>query len=404
MHHAVLLLSLLPAADWTRFRGPNGTGVSDDKNVPVEWKDDNVLWKTPVGAGHSSPIVSGGKVFLVSATLKERSLVCIDARSGRELWTKSVPGAKGKTHPKSSLASATPCSDGSRVFAVYWDGDKVSLHAYQHDGEPIWKQPLGAFKSQHGPGFSPVVVDGKVIVHVDQDGKAELLAFHAGSGKPAWNVRRKAYRACYSTPFLLEDGTLVVTATMAVTGYDPADGKERWNFTWPFPVKPLRTVGSSVVAGGLLFCASGDGDGSRNMIAIKLGGKGELPESAKVWQEGSSTPYVPCALVRGDHLYTVYDPAGSAFAICREAKSGKEAWRHRLGSEVSASPVMIDGKVFIFGEKGDVTVMEATPAKANVVAKNKLGEAVLSSPAVADGRLYVRGAKHLFCIGQPAKK
>lgn len=393
------------AADWPRFRGPNGAGISDDKDVPVKWKDENFLWKAELpGAGHSSPIVIKGKVILQAATLKERILVCYDAASGKQLWKTAVPGARGRTHPKSSLASSTPASDGERVYIVYWDGEAIALHAYTLDGKPAWDRPLGKFKSQHGPGHSPVVVGGKVVVNNDQDGKAELLAFDAKTGKPAWRVQRKAYRACYSTPFLSENGQLIVTTTTGLTGYDPAEGKPLWNYQWKFPVKPLRTVGSAVISGGLLFAASGDGDGSRNMVAIKLGGKGDITDTATAWQLDKSTAYVPSVLARGDHLYTVYDPSGGAFAICREAKSGKETWRYRLGSDVSASPVLIDGKWFIFGERGDVTVLEATPKKATVVAKNNLGEKVLSSPAVANGRLYVRGGKHLFCIGKPDSK
>jgi outer membrane protein assembly factor BamB len=137
------------------------------------------------------------------------------------------------------------------------------------------------------------------------------------------------------------------------------------------------------------------------MVANKLGGKGELPESAKVWQLGAKTPYVPSLLAKGDHLYTVND---GGFAVCRDMKTGDQAWETRLPAEVSASPLLIDGKMYIFGERGDVTVIEASPDKAKVLARNKLGEAVFSSPALADGRLYVRGAKHLFCIGMPKGK
>src|SRR5262249_2250571 len=146
-------LLLLPlAADWTRFRGPNGTGISDDKDVPVKWKAENVLWKKELpGTGHSSPIVVKGKVILQAATLKERMLVCYDAATGKLLWQKGVSGARGRTHPKSSLASSTPCSDGERVYIVFWDGESIALRAYTLDGKPAWNQPLGKFKSQHGP-------------------------------------------------------------------------------------------------------------------------------------------------------------------------------------------------------------------------------------------------------------
>src|SRR5262249_26880471 len=151
----------------------------------------------------------------------------------------------------------------------------------------VWNQDLGRFTSQHGPGFSPMVHAGKVIVNNDQDGSAVLQAFHAVGGKPAWEVKRTAFRACYSTPFIHERGAkgteLIVTSTAGVTGYNPGDGSEIWNFTWTHPIKPLRTVGSSVAAEGLVVAAAGDGDGSRGMIAVKLGGTGDVSKTALVW-------------------------------------------------------------------------------------------------------------------------
>ena len=128
----------------------------------------------------------------------------------------------------------------------------VALFAYDFKGELVWKHDLGAFKSQHGHGFSPIVVDGKVIVNNDQDGKATLQALDAKTGEMAWEVKRPAFRTCYSTPFVHEQGPagkeLVVVSTAGITGYGLADGQSIWNYTWSFPVKPLRTVGSGLIA------------------------------------------------------------------------------------------------------------------------------------------------------------
>jgi outer membrane protein assembly factor BamB len=401
----LLLLALLPAvgADWARFRGPNGTGIADDANVPVKWSASNVLWKTGLpGSSHSSPIVVKGKVYLLSATQTQRLLVCVDAGKGTLLWSKTVPGRVGKTHRKSSLASATPCSDGEQVYCVFWDGSHVRLYAYDLAGKLVWQRDLGAFKSQHGPGFSPIVYNGKVIVNNDQDGKATLQAFHAKNGEPAWSVKRWAFRACYSTPFVLEQGSaapeLIVASTAGLTGYNPDDGKELWKYTWSFTGMALRTVGSPVADDGVAFLAAGDGSGARAMIAVKLGGKGDVTKTHLAWEKDSDTPYVPSMLASKGYLYTVTDDGR---ATCYEGKNGKELWRNRLGVGVSASPVLIDGKVYSVDEKGDVFVFEARPEKFTLLARNRLGEAVSSTPAVADGRFYVRGARHLFCIGKP---
>ncbi|MBY0233102.1 MAG: PQQ-like beta-propeller repeat protein, partial [Gemmataceae bacterium] len=158
----------------------------------------------------------------------------------------------------------------------------------------------------------------------------------------------------------------------------------------------LRMVGAGLVHGGLLFACGGDGSGERAMFAVKLG-----KEPGLAWRLDKGTPYVPCILARGQHLYTVNDEGA---VVCRDAKTGDEAWRQRLPSSVSASPVLVEGRLFVFGEKGEATVIEAKPDKPRVLGKNSVGEAVFASPAVAGGRLYVRGSKHLFCIGTPKGK
>ncbi len=399
----LLFVGVAGAADWPRFRGPNGNGTAPDKDVPVEWTASNVLWKAPLpGVGHSCPTIVKDHIFLQSATATERMLICLDT-GGKVLWKKSAPGGVGRTHDQNTMASSTPASDGERVYSVFWDGKGVALFAYDFKGKLAWKEKLGAFKSQHGPGFSPIVHDGKVIVNNDQDGSAVLLAFDAKTGKRAWRVERKAFRACYSTPFVHPAGRgqaqLIVASTAGIAGYDPRSGKEAWSYTWSFPGMALRTVASPIAADGLVFATAGDGRGDREMIAVKLGGKGDVTRTHLAWEKNKNTPYVPTPLAHKGHLYVVND---DGLAACYVAKTGAEVWRERLDrnvGKVSASPVLIDGKVYAFDVRGNVFVFAASPTF-ELLARNAVGESVFSSPAVADGRLYVRGSKHLFCIGK----
>ena len=398
---ALLFVAPALAEDWARFRGPNGTGVSADKTIPVEWTKENILFRAEIlGAGHSSPIVVGKRVFLLSATEDARLVLCYDALSGKKLWEKSVAGAVGKTHTKSSLASSTPCSDGERLYCSFWDGKKVSLHAYTLDGDELWTTDLGRFTSQHGPGFSPVVVGGKVIVNVDQDGSAVLQAFDAKTGKPAWRVDRPAFRSCYSTPFVLGEGKeqrLVVASTAGITAYT-LDGAKSWNYEWTFQGKPLRTVASPIAAEGTIFACAGDGNGDRAMIAVKPSADGGKP--TLVWSKESGTPYVPTPVAKDGHLYGVND---FGMAQCYEAKSGTIVWQKRLYCLVSASPILIEGKVYVIDEKGVCHVFAAETKALRVLAKNEVGEVVYSTPAVSNGRLYIRGSKHLICVGKAGK-
>jgi outer membrane protein assembly factor BamB len=393
------------ADNWARFRGPNGTGVSDDKNIPVEWNDrQGVLWKAALpGIGHSSPVVWGDRLFLESATPdgKQRMLLCLDVATGKVRWTNTVPGSKAVIHKKNTFASPTPATDGKRVYALIWDGRNIALHAYDLDGNPAWKTDLGAFKSQHGAGHSPIVHEGKVYLANDQDGTAAVVALEADTGKVAWRAPRPAFRTCYSTPFILDnpaDGPeLLVGSTAGLTAYDPKTGAENWNWHWAFTGMALRTVASPVAANGILFANSGDGSGARASVAVRVGARGQDTGGNLLWQQKRDLPYVPCFLTHGDYLYSVTD---DGFAACREARTGRVVWSERLGEDVTASPLLIDGKVYVCGNDGNVYVFAAEPTY-RPLATNSVGEPISATPAVADGRLFVRGKDHLFCIGKP---
>ena len=406
MRRRLLLAALFltaAGADWPRFRGPNGSGVSDDKDIPVTFGTSQVLWQVPIpGRGNSSPCVVAGKVFFQTASEdgSDRMLLCVDAGSGAIRWSKGMAGRTTDIHQKNSLASSSPASDGERVYALFWDGAELTLAGFGLDGTPLWKTPLGPFRSRHGAGSSPVVCGDKVIVHTDQEGSSTLAACNARTGKIAWQVPRKANKeASYGSPFLLDtsDGPeLVIGSTSGLSGHDPKTGAERWNWHWEYKAEPLRLVGSPVAGAGLLFATTGNGGGSSHAVAVRPGGGGKPAEL--VWEKTKGWPYVPMLLERNGYLYTVSD---RGIAGCFDARTGKEAWTARLGSDgFTASPLLIDGKVYAASDGGTVYVFAAEPGRFRLLARNRLNEEVSATPAVANGRLFVRGHKHLFCIGR----
>jgi outer membrane protein assembly factor BamB len=307
-------------------------------------------------------------------------------------------------NPKNSLASSTPATDGERVYAYFWDGEAVALYAFDFKGEQQWKYDIGKFSSDHGAGASPMVHHGKVILLNDQGEGASVLAIDGKTGSKAWETKREHYenRACYSTPFVLErkgEATeIVVASTTGVTGYDPDTGAKDWQYDWSFEKRPLRTVASPLLAeGGMIVVNSGDGGGDRCTVAITPGGKnGARPGFLWESKRPKFMPYVPCFLSRGEHLYWVSD---DGYAGCSVARTGELVWRERLGGDITASPILIDDKVYAANEAGDVYVLAAEP-KYKLLAKNSVGEGVFATPAVADGKLYVRGKSHLYCIGK----
>jgi outer membrane protein assembly factor BamB len=396
------------AEPWPRFRGPNGTGVANDKDVPVRWsKASGLLWKTPVpGSGNSSPITWADRVFLQTAGAdgNERMLLCFHVNTGKVLWSRAVPGSGAHTHPKNTLASSTPATDGERIYAIFWDGKDMVIFAYDLDGKPLWNRNLGSFTSQHGAGVSPIVFEGKVFISDDQDGSARLTALDARNGKLLWEKDRPAFRACYSTPLILTEqghaAQLLVASTAGVTSYDPNSGVANWTHNWTFPIKPLRTVASPIYADGMIIASSGDGDGSRHTIAIKATGSEDGAGSHPVWEQSRTLPYVPTMLATGGHVYFVND---LGLAGCLVAKTGQTVWTQRLGGNFSASPILVDGKIYAANENGTVFVFPAS-SKFELLAKNEIGEAVVATPAVCDNRLLIRGQAHLFCIGKPADR
>jgi outer membrane protein assembly factor BamB len=404
---------------WDRFRGPNGTGTTDDSDIPLTFSaHENVLWKVALpGTGNCSPIVWDKHLFLQSASLdgQQRSLLCLDTADGKIRWQRSIPAGSAKIRADSSLASSTPTTDGQAVYVSFWDGKDVLVSAYDFQGNVLWNKNLGTFNSQHGAGASPILYKDKLILANDMDKDdfntrvpnerpSILVALDKHTGRLVWETPRVAERACYSAPFLRyrpgqQEPELVVTSTTAVTGYQIETGAKLWEAKgWQGDaVKvPMRTVASPALAGDLLCVCSG-GDAGRFAIGLELPGPGKTDTPRRLWENRKDFPYVPSPVAVGEHIYFVNDVG---VAGCYHARTGKRAWFERLAGEgFHASPLVINGKVYATSLAGDVYVFAAEPTF-RLLARSELGEGVRATPAVADGRLYIRGEHHLYCIGK----
>jgi len=400
---SVLLVGPLAAADWLGFRGPGGQGVSDDTKVPTEWGEKkNVKWKVALpGAGMSSPIIVGNKVFVTcwsgDGNVK-RTLVCVNRAKGSVLWSKDVVGTGERTAGGRmgfhGFASHTPVSDGERVYVFFAASGVI---AFDMEGKEVWKQSVGTGSlSQFGSATSPILWKDLVIVAANSE-SSTLYGFDRKTGKQVWKENAGSLRSNYSTPsiFKNKDGEdeLLVSVTNEIWGMNPATGKLKWYLTGTRaePAACTNLVGGD----GVVYSVAGGGPRPGGHIAFKVGGKNDVSSSNTIWSKGGGS-YVGSPVLYKGHLYWV-DQRGTAH--CVDAKTGEEVEKKRVGGEHYASVAVINGKLYAVSRYSGTYVLEASP-KLTEIAHNELGDKsdFSGSPAVSDGQLFLRSDKFLYCI------
>jgi outer membrane protein assembly factor BamB len=419
-----LLVPALPAhaGNWPQWRGPNGDGVSAETGLPLEWAEDkNVLWKCPLpGEGASTPAIWDDAVFVTCQKDEELLLVKIGKGSGKVEWQRAVgtgsvprgaPGARGrqKFHDLHNLASPSPVTDGKRVVVHFGNGD---LAAYDFDGKQLWQRNLqkdhGLYTIWWGHANSPVLYKGVVITVCMQDSLRDLdlapvdsyiVAYDQETGVQRWKTLRntgaKAEECdAYTTPVFADvngQTEVIVMGANQLDGYDPATGKEIWYLPG---LSGNRTITGPTVADGLVYATCGM---RHDLVAVKLGGSGQLPPAAVAWRTRDSTPDSPCPVVANGLVFIVAD---NGMGQCFDAKTGSAKWKERLPGDHKASPLAAEGRVYFLGRDGHCTVVAAA-SKFETLAENRLADEFLASPAVSDGKLYLRGRKALYCVGVP---
>jgi outer membrane protein assembly factor BamB len=388
-----VLALTLSAADWPQFRGPNATGVSPEKDLPVEWsKEKGIKWKADLPArGVSSPVVAAGRVYVTCSSGKRDDrlhVLCFDAATGKQLWHRQLQGT-GPTacHPKSCMAANTPVADETGVYALFATGD---LAAFDADGTLRWYRSLvgdyPTITNQVGMAASPVLVKDRLIVPMDNAGESFLAAVDTKYGKNLWKVERKR-EINWVTPVVREAGgrtEVLFAGPDGITAYDAADGAKRWHHK-----AGINLIPTSVLDGDALYLP---GSGVRK---VKLTEKGadEKPE----WESKAARPGMPSPLVyRGK----VWAANGQGVISCADAKTGKEVFSERVKGAFSASPVAGDGKVYCLNETGLCTVLKADGNEFDVLAENDLGAETLGTPAIAGGLIIIRTEKALYGIGK----
>lgn len=466
-----LILFDAPDPDWSRFRGPNGTGIAAASALPAEFgPDKNVVWKTAVPTGHSSPVLTARHIFMTGLDGEKLVVFALDRASGTELWRREVPRRlKGRLENVNMPASPSPVTDGANVYAFFQD---FGLIAYTTAGKELWRLPLGPFNMFYGFGASPIVVDGVLVLPVDQDTGSYLLGVDARTGRQRYKVDRPGVISGYSTPTVYEPKgapkQILIPESFQLSAYDVKEGHRvwwvrglacemksvasiegdtawinGWGFSQNQPGTQIPTIsweeGLKVYdknqdgriapdeatggpeprldrmlrasAGFPAFDANRDGfldagdwaimramlAAENGLLAIKLGGKGDMTEGAVKWKYTRPVPQVPSTLLYKGVLFMVND---SGILLSIDPATGNVLKQGRLKGAIDkyfASPIGAGGKVLLISQDGTASVVDAK-GEWEVLSVNPLGDEVFATPAIADGKIYLRTKSTLYAF------
>jgi len=387
------------AADWPQWLGPTRDGVATDKVAP--WKEaPKVLWRQPVGEGHSSPVVADGKVF-VHAKVKDNEqeeLLAFDAKTGKPLW--QVAYDRGKFQSIfGNGPRATPAVAGVKVYML---GVTGILGCFEADGgKKVWTEDiLQKFKAANltfGVSCSPLVDGDLVLVNAGGKG-ASIVAFNKDKGDVVWKTGDDP--ASYSSPVVFGQGKerqVVFLTSQGLVGLAPADGTLFWKF--PLVDKLSESSTTPVRVGDLLLGSSV----TYGSVGLKMETKDGKPAAIEAWKNPALTCYfsTPVAVGR-DHVYMVTGniiPPSSATLRCVDAKTGKDLWsKAKVGKYHAALIRTGDDKLLMLDDAGNLALLEPNAKEYKELARSKVAGETWAHPALSDGKLYVRDAKELICL------
>jgi outer membrane protein assembly factor BamB len=418
------------AADWPQWRGPAFNGTSPEKNLPAQWsKTENIAWATPLpGPSAGTPAIWGGRIFLPSTDLQLKSqlALCLDRKTGKVLWQKTV-GGDYRSDRMSNSASPSPVTDGKLVVFFYGRGD---LAAFDLAGKELWARNIekeyGEFAFQWMFSSSPLLYEGKLYLQVLQrdvpvngrggkpsDIESFLLAMDPATGKNLWKQVRPneavaESKESFATPIpLVLNGRkeLLVIGGDCLTGHDPATGKELWRWgTWnPQKIGHWRLVPSPVFGDGVILACAPKKD---PIYAIKAGGSGHLGDAGLLWtstDKAVSSDVPTPAFAEGD-FFILGD--GSRTLSRVEPKTGKVKWTTELPgrAKIESSPTVADGKIYYINFAGEVTVVSTSDGRIiNTIPMGEPGDSnTRSSVIAAYGQLFIRTNGRLYCVGKAA--
>lgn len=391
---------------WSRFRGPNGSGLAPAVDLQLPYSEaDDLCWKTAIpGVGNSSPVLWGENVYLLSGE-KDGSTVyalCLNAKTGKLVWKTDLASGGYNLHSKNTFASTTPAIDAHSLYITWSDGQHTTMASLTHDGKVEWTTELGPWISQHGFGVSPMLYDEFVILPLmqlggdaklkgRQAGQSRLVAIDRSTGQIVWEAARDSDVAAYSVPCLYKtkdgrDLLICCSSAHGIAAHNPMNGDQ----VWANPAFKMRSVSSPVVIDGVAYGSCGSGGGGNYVVAV------DAETGKTIYRFDRSAPYVPGAVGKDGLTYLWYD---KGIVTCIRTADGEKVWQQRIGGDYSGSPILCGDRLINVSEDGEVVILAASE-KFEELGRFSLGEGSKATPAAANGKLYIRTDSHLFCLGE----
>lgn len=384
-------LSSLAGTHHNGFRGPFGNGVSQHKNIPVDWDGSagrNIRWKTEIPKpGYNSPVLWEEKLFLSGGDNSARMVYCFSVKTGELLWqqeVRDIPGSPA-TPPRvtedTGLSAPTVATDGKHVYAIFATGDII---AFTMTGKRVWARNLGVPDNHYGHSSSLLIWNNHLLVQYDSNKGGRLLSLDTATGDTRWETIRQV-GISWASPILAEiegNPQVILSAEPLVAGYDPETGEELWSVDCM-----MGEVGPSPAYGdGLVYAANE----YARLVAIKPGAADPV-----VWENDEYLPEIASPVVSGGLLFIA---TSYGVLVCYDATTGEKYWEEEATQGFSASPMVADGKLYAM-DTGGVMHIFSLSKEMKKLGTPVLGERAYASPAFSDGTIYLRGEKYLYCIG-----
>ena len=384
-------LSGLAGTHHNGFRGPFGNGVSQHKNIPVDWDGEagrNIRWKTEIPKpGYNSPVLWAEKLFLAGGDSEARVVYCFHAKTGELLWQQEVsdipgsPASMPRVTEDTGLSAPTVATDGKHVYAIFATGDII---AFTMTGKRVWARNLGVPDNHYGHSSSLLIWKNHLLVQYDSNKGSRLLSLDTATGDTRWETARQV-GISWASPILAEIGgnpQVILSADPLVAGYDPETGEELWSVDCM-----MGEVGPSPAYGeGLVYAANE----YARLVAIKPGAADPV-----VWENDEYLPEIASPVVSGGLIFIA---TSYGVLACYDAASGEKYWEEEAQQGFSASPLVADGKLYAMDTGGIMHIFSLSKEMKKLGAP-VLGERAYASPAFSDGTIYLRGEKYLYCIG-----